>query len=238
MAKCPPCPKGERAVSQPCPPDWSAIDQVFLDMDGTLLDLHFDNHFWLEYLPRHYAERHGMDEQQAREELYRRFAAVEGTLDWYCLDYWRRELGVDIVALKHEIRHLIRVHERVIELLDALRARGKRLVLLTNAHRDSLNLKIRETGLDGHFDRVISSHDLGLAKEHPQFWPRLQSVEPFDPARSLLVDDNLSVLQTARAAGIAHLVAVRHPDSQRPERQAEGFCSVRGVGELLDSLPQ
>ncbi len=223
-------------MSEPCPPDWSAIDLVLLDMDGTLLDLHFDNHFWLEYLPRHYAERHGLDEDRARELLYDRFAAVEGTLDWYCLDYWRRELGVDIVALKHEVKHLIRVHERVIEFLDGLRRHGKRLVLLTNAHRDSLALKIEQTGLDGHFDRVISSHDLGLAKEHPDFWARLRQIQPYTPERTLLVDDNLAVLETARSAGIRWLVAVRHPDSRRPEREAPGFCSVRGVGELLASL--
>ena len=27
---------------------WRDIDTVLLDMDGTLLDLHYDNHFWLE----------------------------------------------------------------------------------------------------------------------------------------------------------------------------------------------
>ncbi|HBT55971.1 MAG TPA: haloacid dehalogenase, partial [Pseudomonas sp.] len=31
--------------------NWNAIDTVLLDMDGTLLDLHFDNHFWLEHMP-------------------------------------------------------------------------------------------------------------------------------------------------------------------------------------------
>ena len=33
-------------------PDWSCIEVVCLDMDGTVLDLHFDNLFWLEVLPR------------------------------------------------------------------------------------------------------------------------------------------------------------------------------------------
>ena len=36
------------------------IDTVLLDMDGTLLDLHYDNHFWLEHLPQRYAELHGI----------------------------------------------------------------------------------------------------------------------------------------------------------------------------------
>ena len=27
------------------------VDLVLLDMDGTLLDLHYDSHFWLDYVP-------------------------------------------------------------------------------------------------------------------------------------------------------------------------------------------
>ena len=26
--------------------DWTQLDTILLDMDGTLLDLEFDNHFW------------------------------------------------------------------------------------------------------------------------------------------------------------------------------------------------
>ncbi|HNG60363.1 MAG TPA: haloacid dehalogenase, partial [Cellvibrionaceae bacterium] len=36
---------------------WQAIDTLLLDMDGTLLDLHYDNYFWLEYLPRAFAAK-------------------------------------------------------------------------------------------------------------------------------------------------------------------------------------
>ena len=31
--------------------DWTSIDTVLLDMDGTLLDLRFDNWFWQEHVP-------------------------------------------------------------------------------------------------------------------------------------------------------------------------------------------
>jgi HAD superfamily hydrolase (TIGR01509 family) len=216
--------------------NWDDINHVFLDMDGTLLDLHFDNHFWLHYLPEHYAEKNGIDPSEARELLYERFTATEGTLNWYCLDYWSRELDVNIVALKREVAHLIQVHEQVIELLDELRERGKRLVLLTNAHRGSLGLKIEQTGIDGHFDRVISSHDLGLAKENPGFWDRLATLESFDVRHSLLVDDSLSVLANARHAGLAYVLAVRWPDTRQDEREVVSCASVRGVGELLNSF--
>ena len=42
------------------PLPWPEIHTVLLDMDGTLLDLRFDNHFWRELVPERYAERHGL----------------------------------------------------------------------------------------------------------------------------------------------------------------------------------
>lgn len=216
--------------------EWHEIDTVFLDMDGTLLDLHFDNYFWMTYLPEHYAKKHGLTIEQARDDLFQRFAAVEGSLDWYCLDYWQRELEVDIIALKQAVSHLIQVHDHVLDFLDRVRKAGKRLVLLTNAHHGSLKLKIEKTGIDGHFDRVITSHSLGLAKENKGFWEALQEMEPFDAEHSMLVDDSLPVLGNAREYGIRHLVAVRWPDTRSEERSIEEFSSIRGVEALREGL--
>ena len=213
--------------------DWDQIDSVFLDMDGTLLDLHFDNHFWLEHVPRRYAESTGLSLEAAKAELLPRYRDIEGTLNWYCIDHWSRELGLDIILLKQEVEHLIAVHPHVLEFLETLARLGKRRVLVTNAHQLTLALKLERTRLGGHFERIISSHDLGVAKETPDFWPRLQSTEPFDPARTLFVDDNLQVLRAARAFGMRWLLAVREPDSRAPARPVEDFESIANFAELL-----
>lgn len=213
--------------------DWDQIDSVFLDMDGTLLDLHFDNHFWLEHVPRRYAESTGLSLAAAKAELLPRYRDIEGTLNWYCIDHWSRELGLDILLLKQEVEHLIAVHPHVLEFLESLARRGKRRVLVTNAHQRTLALKLERTRLGGHFERIISSHDLGVAKETADFWPRLQSTEPFDPERTLFVDDNLQVLRAARAFGLRWLLAVREPDSKAPARLVEDFDSIANFAELL-----
>jgi putative hydrolase of the HAD superfamily len=216
--------------------DWDAIDSVFLDMDGTLLDLYYDNHFWLEHVPRRYAEKRGVSLAQARDELLPRYQRIQGTLDWYCVDHWSRELGLDIALLKSEVEHLIAVHPHVLDFLDALAARGKRRVLVTNAHQKSIELKFRRTRLGGYLDRVICAHDLKLAKEAPGFWGRVRAIEPFDPERTLFVDDNLDVLRAARDFGFRWLLAVSAPDSRAPVREIRDFPAVAHFRELLPQL--
>ena len=216
--------------------DWSRIDTVLLDMDGTLLDLHFDNHFWLEYVPRCYAVEKGIPEADAKTELLARYADIQGTLEWYCVDHWTRQLELDIALLKEEVDHLISVHPHVTEFLDLLADRGKRRVLVTNAHQKSLDLKMRRTDLRDRLDQVVCAHDLGLPKEDPDFWSRLQQREPFDPARTLFVDDSLAVLQSAQSYGIGNLLAILLPDSRQAEREIDEFNAVRDFAEVLPGL--
>ena len=213
--------------------DWSGIDTVLLDMDGTLLDLHFDNHFWQVHVPQRFAEQHNLPHAEAHAECFRRYDAKAGTLEWYCVDYWTQQLELDIAQLKYELSHLIAVHPDVVDFLAALRAAGKRVVLVTNAHRKSLNLKMDRTGLAVHFDAMHVSHEYGIAKEDPAFWSALRRSEPFDPARTLLVDDSLPVLRSAREYGIAHLLAVRQPDSRQPEKDVADFAAIRRFGEII-----
>ncbi|MBF0256247.1 MAG: GMP/IMP nucleotidase [Gammaproteobacteria bacterium] len=201
-------------------------------MDGTLLDLHFDNHFWLEHVPKRYAEVRGLALEQAKAELLARYADAQGTLEWYCVDHWSQQLELDIALLKEEVSHLIAVHPHVLEFLEGLKHQGKRVALVTNAHQKSLKLKMEKTQLAGHFDNIISAHDLGFAKEEPAFWTRLQQVEPFDPQRSLFVDDSLSVLRSARDYGIRWLLAILAPDSKGPLRQVDEFPAIRDFAAI------
>lgn len=213
--------------------DWRRIDTVLLDMDGTLLDLHFDNHFWQAHVPVRYAEAKGLSLEAAREELQARYHARAGSLDWYSVDFWETELELDIMRLKDEVAHLIAVHPAVVDFLTAARRAGKRVVLVTNAHHKSLTLKMAKTGLQPHFDALITSHELGLPKEDPAFWRRLQTREAFDPERSLLVDDSLPVLDSARAYGIRHLLAVRRPDTKLPEKDTGDYQAIDSFAEIL-----
>lgn len=212
---------------------WHEIDSIFLDMDGTLLDLHFDNYFWQEHVPLRFSEQHNIDIAEAKSQLVPRFQAAEGTMDWYCLDHWSRELGLDIVSLKKEIEHLIAVHTHVVEFLEAARSSNKRLVLLTNAHAGSLSLKMERTGIADAFDALVCAHDLGYPKEDMRFWSRLVKIENFDPERTLFIDDSLPILRMAREYGIRHLLAVKHPDSQTGPKDVGEFSAIESFEEIM-----
>lgn len=212
--------------------DWGRVDTVLLDMDGTLLDLNFDNHFWQRHVPLRYAQARGISDLAAHQELQARYHASRGTLDWYSVDYWESELELDIMRLKDEVAHLIAVHPHVTDFLAAAGA-GRRMLLVTNAHRKSLTLKMGLTGLSGYFDELVSAHEIGLPKEDPEFWGRLHARTPFEPASTLLVDDSLPVLDAARAYGIAHLVAVMRPDTRQAPQDTANYAAIASFSELM-----
>jgi 5'-nucleotidase len=216
--------------------DWQSISVVFLDMDGTLLDLHFDNHFWLEHVPNCYAEKNSLSQAQARQQLYALYEQVVGTMDWYCLDYWSNALNMDIPVLKQDVDHLIKVHPHVVAFLDLLRQKKKRVVMVTNAHQKSLSLKMEKTQLGGHFDRLISSHEIGVPKENADFWHKLQLIEPFQIDQTLLVDDSISVLKSAENYGFKHILAILKPDSQNEVIKVDDFTGVENFDAVMAGL--
>ena len=212
---------------------WAEVEWVLLDMDGTILDLAFDNYFWRELVPERYALLRGLTLEQARAELLPKFTEVQHTLPWYCTDYWSRITGLDMAGLKREVRSRIAPLAGAVAFLDAIKASGRQLWLATNAHRDSWVLKLEHTGLTSRFDRIHSSHDFGAPKEDARFWERLQAAHPFDARRTLFVDDSLPVLQSAQRYGIGQVMAIRCPDTGLPRREINEFTAVDGLIDLL-----
>lgn len=204
-----------------------------LDMDGTLLDLAFDNYMWQELIPAEYARRHGLQEASAREQLYAHYARLLGSLDWYCLDHWSAALGLDILGLHRQMRARIGWLPGAREFLETARALDVRLLLVSNSHPDTLALKTEVTGIAAFFDGVYLSHEMGHAKEELPFWQALHGREGFDPMRTAFVDDTATVLRSAQQFGINNLFAITRPDSTGTLRTGDGFAGIESVAELL-----
>lgn len=212
---------------------WDEVDTVLLDMDGTLLDKHFDDYFWEVYVPEHYSLLHDISVEEAKEQLLARYREVESTLEWTDLEYWSHELGLDIPELKMRINHMIGVHPYVVEFLEFCLAARKKLYLITNAHSRTLSIKLEKTSIGPWFDRVICAEEVGLAKEDPEFWRRLEEMLGYNPERTLLADDTEKVLHSADNYGMGHLIYVARSSSMQPVRYSERYPSIDYFKELM-----
>lgn len=217
--------------------NWGEIECVLLDMDGTLLDRHFDDYFWEDYLPEKYARRYGLSVDEAKEELIKRYEKEEGTLNWTDLDFWSNELGLDILLLKKEVEHLIQVHPYVIPFLEFLKGEAKRVYLVTNAHSKTLELKMQKTEIGLYFDRVISAFDVGFPKEKVEFWKGLEAILGFEKEKTLLADDSEDSLAAASEYGIRYLIYVARPSTKKSPRPSKRFPSITYFKEIIPYQP-
>jgi putative hydrolase of the HAD superfamily len=195
--------------------DWDSIDTVLLDMDGTLLDLHFDFYFWTQHLPQKYSQIHNADINEVTDYIAHRLAEKQGQLEWYCTDYWSQQFELNIIAAQTEVQNLIRERAQVIELLNQLGAMQKERILITNSDRPSIKLKFANCALEPLLDQVISSHDYQVAKEQQQFWHQLQTHIDFNPETALFIDDSEAVLDSAQQFGIKQLLSIKQPISSQ-----------------------
>ena len=213
--------------------NWNKIESILLDLDGTLLDLNFDLHFWLEYIPKVYSEKHNISFQDAKKIIISRIESQEGKLTWYCLDFWEENLGLDIMKLKKDISYLIQVHKHVLDFLNAAKKNKKQIFLVTNAHRKGIDLKMEASGLQSYFDKIISSHDFGSPKQDQKFWIELANTIDFDKDRSIFFDDSLDVLEAASKFSIKNIVAINKPSTKLDKKNIPGFINIENFSEVM-----
>lgn len=208
-------------------------ETLMLDMDGTVLDLAFDNYVWHRLVPERYAHASGISVEAARDQLFAQYQALRGNLEWYCLDHWSDRLGMDMLELHRDVNHRIGYLPGAKEFLQTMRDHDIRVILVTNSHPDTLALKDEVTGLVEYFDGVYTSHGFGYAKESQEFWRALQDEVGFDAQTALMVDDTVSVLENADIYGVKMLVTVTRPDTTEPVRSGSDFEGVEAVADML-----
>ena len=79
---------------------------------------------------------------------------------------------------------------------------------------------------DGFWQRGFAGDTLNVA------WA-LRALLPYDPARTLLIDDSLPVLRAARQGSIAHLLSVYRPDTRQPDKDVGEFPALRHFAEIM-----
>jgi len=210
-----------------------AITHVLLDMDGTLLDKYFDDYFWEHLVPERYADKHGITFGKAKEDLLRKYKSHEETLNWTDIDFWSRELGLDILALKEQIRHLIEVHPHVENFLQLMKKKGKKTYIATNAHYKVLGMKLNKTDIGKYLTGSITSDAMGSPKEKMGFWQQAERQLGFRKEHTLFVDDTPAVLKTAKAYGIKYVVYKALGNSHMKPGISTEFPAILDFNELM-----
>ena len=216
--------------------NWQAIDTVLLDVDGTLLDLHYDNFVWDSVVPAAYAELKQLSHADAKEQLFAKMREVHGTIDFYSFDFWERQTGLDITDLHRQQSKRIGFRADAEAFLDWLGSSARTTIIATNADHNCLQIKESVIGLSKRVDRVYSSQDFGSPKEHQDFWQQLQNHSGFDPNRILFLDDTERVLNAAAEFGIREVWHVRTPDSQRGPRAESIHPSLDQFHEIYPAI--
>ncbi len=214
--------------------NWTGIQTALLGGDGTLLDRAFDDHFFLEALPERYAAANNIATEEAKTRLVALYRAAEGELDWTDLDYWSRTLGLDVPAIKETLRSGIAPHPDTLEFLGFLRERKIPAHLVTNAHPKTLRLKMAATGLDRHLGRLVTAFDVGCLKYKIDYWVKSEFLLGFNPATTLLIDDDEPALVSAEAHGIKHLVHRAKSSSALPAQASAKYRSIETFHALME----
>lgn len=217
-------------------PVWRAGDTCVLDMDGTLLDLHFDNQVWNQQLPRQLAAQRGLSLTAASEEVRRSLASQRDSLLWYCMEHWSEVFALELSAIEAQLEHLICIRPGVEAFLNFLREREVRLILATNAHPQSLTRKLAVTGIGQYFETIVSAHEFGFAKEHDNFWSLFAERCAIRRETTVFIDDNPRVLAAAQRFGIRHLFGIAQPDSRGTGIEDSGFVRLHDFAELYAPL--
>lgn len=158
------------------------IDTVFIDLDNTLLDFYAtEDHILGEAL-----SRHGI---APTPEVVARYQDIN-VAQWLLLE--QGKIGIDEVGVSRfarlieefgysaDVKALSDTYEHLMEnacflvpgaeaLLQAL-SEHYRLCLVTNGMGEVQHNRIRNCGLEGYFDEIFVSSDLGCVKPNPDFF--------------------------------------------------------------------
>lgn len=208
---------------------------AIFDLDGTLID---SMPVW---------ESVDREMLSARGVVYDPVATTEATKAMSiaeAIDYWREHFGVTdspeqlMAEVEERIRRAyaetIRLKPHVMEYLDWLEQRGVRMCVATSTTIPLVEVVMRRLGLWNRFEFVLSAHDVGRGKEHPDVYLEAARRLGATPDRCTVYEDTLAAVKTAARAGF-HTVGVADicGQSAAPKISAAAECYVLDLGQLM-----
>ncbi len=120
------------------------------------------------------------------------------------------------------------------ETLDYLSARGYRLYILSNGFAELQGRKMRSSGIDHYFGKVVLSDDIGVLKPAPAIFHFAMSATQSLPEESLMIGDSwASDIVGARAAGIRQVFYDPAGSAELPFRPTYHIHDLRELAAFL-----
>lgn len=196
-----------RRKSEPSSKGTRGIEAILFDMDGVLVD---SEAFIAQAAIAMLAERYGIS--ATRED----FLPFVGTGENRFIGGVAAKYGVTIDLEPDKARTYDLYHELIRGKLEALpgavafvracRARGLKTAIATSADRRKLEASLREIGLsDADFDAVVDGLQVERKKPFPDIYLEAARRLGVPPERCLVVEDAVSGVKAAKAAGASCL---------------------------------
>jgi len=169
------------------------VKVISFDLDGTLIDYGFVDSVWFEGIPQSYSVEKRVSFDDARKAVKKEYDKVgKERIEWYDLHYWISKFGlnVDEQELLKCFEHRIKTYPEVPKVLEELKQKGFKLIIVTNASSEFVGLELRKAMLENYFERVFSStSDFGLVKKTVNLYQRVCSILEISPQEMIHVGD-------------------------------------------------
>ncbi|MCD6568415.1 MAG: HAD family hydrolase [Dehalococcoidia bacterium] len=167
----------------------SRIKVVSFDAEGTLVTPDFSEAIWQEAMPALYAQKHGLEFEQARRSMIDKYAEVgDQKIEWYNIRYW-----FDLLALGDPGPAIERCLDKascypeVNEVLSSLKGKYQ-MVVSSGTPIDFLNHLLRD--IDPFFSHVFSSTSHYQQIKCPEFYLAICQQLKVEPGEVAHVGDS------------------------------------------------
>ena len=203
---------------------------ISFDLDGTLTDGVFAESVWLKEIPKVYAKKYNITLQKAQKKVIKYYNHTGNEkLEWYNISFWLDKFKLDIKPqeLLNSNKHKIQLFEDVLFALKKLQTK-KRLIILSNAQREFVDLEITKTGIRDYFEKIFSAtSDFKLIKNTPTVYLKVCKICKISPSEMVHIGDDYTFdFKVPNNAGIKAIFLNRN------EKEKRRF-TIRSLNELI-----